>query len=32
MDVKEAVVTAKSYVVAVRVMRPTGFFIEVTSA
>ena len=32
MDVKEAVVTAKSYVAVVRVLRPTGFFIEVTSA
>ena len=29
MDVKEAVVTAKSYVAAVRVLRPTGFFINV---
>ena len=28
MDVKEAVVTAKSYAAAVRVLRPTGFFIE----
>ena len=29
MDVKEAVRTAKSYAAAVRVLRPTGFFIEV---
>ena len=32
MDVKEGVRTAKSYAAAVRVLRPTGFFIEVTSA
>ena len=30
MDVKEAVVTAKSHAAAVRVLRPTGFFINVT--
>lgn len=29
MDVKEGVRTAKSYAAAVRVLRPTGFFIEV---
>ena len=29
MDVKEAVVTAKSHAAAVRVLRPTGFFINV---